>query len=72
INKEMKMAAANTLALLVPEPSEEMIIPSIFDPEVAPRVASAVARAAMESGVARKRVSPEEVARHTRELVRDQ
>jgi len=71
-NEEMKMAAANTLALLVPEPSEEMIIPSIFDPQVAPRVASAVARAAMESGVARKRVSPEEVARHTRELVQDQ
>lgn len=72
INEEMKLAAANALALLVPEPSEDMIIPSIFNKEVAPIVAFAVARAAMESGVARICVSPEEVARHTKELVRDQ
>lgn len=70
INEEMKLAAANALASLVPEPWEGKIIPSIFDSEVAPSVASAVARAAMESKVARKRVSPEEVARHTKELVR--
>lgn len=72
INEEMKLAAANTLASLIPEPSEEEIIPSIFDPEVAPAVASAVAMAAIKTGTARKRVSLEEVARHTRELVRDQ
>ncbi|MCZ7356692.1 MAG: NADP-dependent malic enzyme [Candidatus Methanoperedens sp.] len=72
INEEMKMACACTLASLVPEPSEDDIIPSIFNPEVAPSVASAVAKAAMESGVARIRMTPEEVAEHTRKLVREQ
>jgi len=71
VNERMKLAAAQALASLV-EPAEDMIIPSIFDPRVAPAVASAVARAAMESGVARIEVSPEEVAEHTRELVREQ
>ncbi len=69
INEEMKLAAANALASLVPEPWEDMIIPGIFDPEVAPSVASAVARAALESGVARLQVDPQEVAEHTRKLV---
>lgn len=72
INMEMKLAAANTLALLVPEPSEEKIIPSIFEKDVAPSVAFAVAKAAMDSGVARLHVDPEDVARHTKELVRKQ
>jgi len=72
INNEMKMAAANALARLVPEPDEEKIIPSIFDPEVAPAVASAVAQAAIESNIARKIIPAEEVARHTRELVKYQ
>ncbi len=72
INEQMKMAASNALASLVPEPSEDMIIPNIFDSMVAPSVASAVAQAAMESGVARLRVDPEKVAQHTRELVRQQ
>ncbi len=70
INEEMKLAAANALASLVPEPSEELIIPGIFDPEVAPSVASAVAQAAMDSGVARLRLDPLEVAEHTRKLVK--
>ncbi|MCX9083551.1 MAG: NAD-dependent malic enzyme [Candidatus Methanoperedens sp.] len=72
INEEMKLAAADALALLVQEPSDEYIIPSIFDPRVAPSVARAVAKAAMDSGVARLKVDPGEVERHTRELVKDQ
>ncbi len=72
INEEMIMAAANTLASLVHEPSEDLIIPSIFNPDVAPSVASAVAKAAMESGVAGLRVNPEDIAQRTRELVRRQ
>jgi len=72
INEEMKLAAAVALALLVPEPSEECIIPSIFDPGVAPSVACAVARAAMGSGVARLQVDTDEVERHTIELVKKQ
>ena len=72
INEEMTRAAANALAFFVPEPSHDCIIPSIFDLRVAPSVASAVARAAMDSGVARLHVDPDEVARHTIELVKNQ
>lgn len=72
INEEMKLAAANVLASLVPEPSEDMIIPSIFDSRVAPAVASAVARAAQDSGAARLHVDPEKISEHTKELVKSQ
>ncbi len=72
INERMKLAAADALSSLVVEPAEDFIIPSIFDSSVAPSVACAVARAAMESGVARLRMDPEKVAEHTRELVRKQ
>lgn len=72
INREMILAAANTLASLVTEPSQDNIIPCIFDDEVAPAVAGAVASAAIKSKAARIRISPEEVAAHTRELVKDQ
>ncbi len=72
INEEMKLAAANALASLVSEPSEEHIIPSIFDERVAPSIASAVAQAAMDTGAARINMDAEEIAEHTRELVRSQ
>lgn len=72
INEQMKKAAAKALALLVPEPSDDMIIPDIFDDRVAPEVASAAAGAAMDSGVARLRTDTEEVAELTRELVKSQ
>lgn len=72
INEEMKLAAANALSALVDEPAEDMIIPSIFNPEVAPSVAKAVAKAAIDSRVARVRIDPEEIAQRTRELVRRQ
>ena len=56
INDEMKIAAANALAgLVAPEElSAEYILPAAFDERVAPTVAAAVARAARETGVARK------------------
>ena len=55
INEEMKMAAAHALAELVSdeELSAEYIIPKAFDPRVGKAVASAVAQAARDSGVAR-------------------
>lgn len=55
INEEMKMAAANVLASLIPdsELSEDYIIPKAFDPRVGVSVAKAVAKAARETGVAR-------------------
>jgi malate dehydrogenase (oxaloacetate-decarboxylating) len=57
INEEMKLAAAEAIAAVVKpdELSPEYVIPSVFNREVAPLVASAVAAAAEESGVARRR-----------------
>ena len=56
INDEMKIAAAQALADLVPdeELSADYIIPAAFDERVAPAVAKAVAEAAIKSGVAGK------------------
>jgi malate dehydrogenase (oxaloacetate-decarboxylating) len=55
----MKIAAARGLAAIVSpgEVSEEYVIPSVFDKRVAEAVAAAVARAAVETGVARRRTS---------------
>ena len=55
INDKMKLAAAYAIADLITDEdrSEENIIPGAFDPRVAEAVASAVAKAARESGVAR-------------------
>jgi malate dehydrogenase (oxaloacetate-decarboxylating) len=57
INEEMKLAAAEAIASAVKpdELSPEYVIPSVFNREVAPLVASAVAAAAESSGVARRR-----------------
>ncbi len=70
INEEMKVAACYAIASLVDERerSEEFIIPSAFDPRVAPEVAAAVAQAAMDSGVARKHVSVEAIRNKTYQL----
>ena len=58
INETMNIAAARAIAGLVTddELGAEHIIPSVFDRRVAPIVAEAVARAAVETGVARKGV----------------
>ena len=55
INDEMKLAAAYAIAELVDEKnlSAEYIIPDAFDKRVVESVAEAVAKAAVESGVAR-------------------
>ena len=72
INEEMKIAAANAIALLAreevpdevvsayggdrPKYGKEYIIPSTFDPRLISVIPSAVALAAMKSGVARKKI----------------
>jgi len=72
INEEMKVAAAKAIALLArddvpdevvaayggerPRYGKEYIIPSTFDPRLIRVIPSAVAEAAMKSGVARKRI----------------
>ena len=72
INEEMKLAAAYAIANLVTpeELNAEYVIPSPFDARVAPAVASGVAKAAIDTGVAKRTdVTPEQVAEHTRQLV---
>jgi malate dehydrogenase (oxaloacetate-decarboxylating) len=56
-NDEMKVSAARAIAACVGrgELSEEYIIPSVFNKNVAPAVAEGVARAAHATGVARRR-----------------
>jgi malate dehydrogenase (oxaloacetate-decarboxylating) len=56
INEEMKLAAAQAIAGVVPERHlhEDYIIPSVFDKKVVRNVAKAVARAALRTGVARR------------------
>ena len=60
VNDEMKIAAARAIASIITESelSEEYIIPSVFDRRVVEAVAGAVARAAVQTGVARRRLSP--------------
>jgi malate dehydrogenase (oxaloacetate-decarboxylating)(NADP+) len=73
INEAMKLAAVRAIAALSREPPSEVaarayggeartfgpesLIPSAFDPRLILRIAPAVARAAMESGVARKPIA---------------
>jgi len=70
INEAMKVAAVRAIAELVDESelNSDYVIPGPFDPRVGPAVAKSVAIAAMETGVARKKVDPEEVERMTKEL----
>ena len=72
INEEMKIAAAKAIAALAreevpdevvnayggerPHYGKEYIIPSTFDPRLISRIPAAVAQAAMDSGVARKKI----------------
>jgi malate dehydrogenase (oxaloacetate-decarboxylating)(NADP+) len=80
INEEMKIAAANAIAELAREqvPEEvaaaygknhqfgrDYIIPAPFDPRLMEVVPSAVARAAMESGVAQKPIEDFDAYRHS-------
>jgi malate dehydrogenase (oxaloacetate-decarboxylating)(NADP+) len=82
INDPMKVAAANALALLAREhvPEEvagagagkslrfgpDYIIPNAFDPRLISRIPPAVAKAAMDSGVARKPIP--DLHRYARDL----
>jgi malate dehydrogenase (oxaloacetate-decarboxylating) len=70
INEAMKVAAVEAIAGLINENelNADYVIPGPFDPRVAPEVAAAVARAAMETGVARIKVDPEEIKVKTSRL----
>lgn len=74
INEDMKVAAAYAIASLVTDEdlTEDHVITDPFDTRVAPKVASAVAKAAIETGVAqRKDITPKQVSQHTIELLQE-
>ncbi|UDI78048.1 NAD-dependent malic enzyme [Staphylococcus taiwanensis] len=70
INEDMKKAAVEAIADLIKkdELNPDYCIPGPFDKRVAPSVAREVARAAMESGVARTEVDPQKVYDNTMKL----
>lgn len=70
INEQMKQAAVEAIAGLIEEHelNADYVIPGPFDPRVAPAVAAAVAKAAMETGVARLKADPEEIRERTMQL----
>ncbi|WP_184663320.1 NAD(P)-dependent malic enzyme [Texcoconibacillus texcoconensis] len=70
INEEMKIAAVEAIASLVSESELEAdyVIPAPFDSRVAPAVAKHVAKAAMETGVARRQVDENQVEEKTKQL----
>jgi malate dehydrogenase (oxaloacetate-decarboxylating) len=71
INDAMKLAAANALANAVPEDAlgPDFIIPEAMNLHVPPLVAEAVAKAALETGVARRRIDPEIIRRRTHQYL---
>lgn len=62
INEEMKLAAAHALANLLndDELDPDHVVVNVFDPRVPKAVAKAVAKAAIETGVARVKELPEQ------------
>lgn len=67
ITEGMKVAAVYAIADLIDEKDlrEDYVVPDAFDPRVAPAVAAAVAKVAIEKGLARKIVDPEVVRANT-------
>ena len=60
ITENMKLAAAGAIAECVTDDlAPDHIVPSVFDPHVAPKVAAAVAQAAIDDGVVRLHRPPQ-------------
>lgn len=71
INEEMKIAAAHALSGAISDDKlkTDYIIPKGLDYRVPPLVASAVAKAAIESGVARVNIDPQKIADNTKNFI---
>ena len=71
ITEDMKVAAVWAIVDLIDEKDlrEDYVVPDAFDPRVAPAVAAAVAKVAIEKGLARKVVEPEVVKENTMKRV---
>lgn len=62
INEEMKLAASQAIADVVGDRlAQDFVVPYAFDRKVVPSVAAAVAKAAMESGVAGKKMTAHQI-----------
>ena len=63
VTEGMKLAAAKAIATVVrdDEISESYIVPSVFNQAVAKRVSTAVIRAAVQDGVARRAIAEEDI-----------
>src|SRR5690606_18445875 len=70
VNDQMKLAAAQAIAdLVLPRQlTAASLIPDALDLRVPPRVAAAVARAAIETGVAQLEIDPATVEARCRDL----
>lgn len=66
INEEMKEAAVHAIADLLTEEdlANGVVIPSPFDERIAPAVAVAVAKAAVETGVAKRPLDEAAIRQH--------
>ncbi|WP_338448877.1 malic enzyme-like NAD(P)-binding protein [Niallia oryzisoli] len=73
INEEMKVAAVNAIAGLITEVElhANYVIPDPFDPRVAAHVAEAVAKAAMETGVAQRKINAEKIKEELLSLAKE-
>ena len=71
ITEDMKVAAVWAIVDLIDEKDlrEDYVVPDAFDPRVAPAVAAAVAKVAIEKGLARKVIDPEVVKENTMKRV---
>ncbi len=73
INDAMNIAAAHAIADLVGDKlSPRYILPEAMDFRVPPVVAEAVAKAGLETGMARIQIDPAKIAKHTREFIYDE
>lgn len=73
ITEDMKVAAVKAIADLI-DPKDlrdDYVIPDAFDPRVAPAVAAAVAKVAIEKGLARVIVDPEKLRKETMQRVKE-
>jgi malate dehydrogenase (oxaloacetate-decarboxylating) len=74
INDAMKVAAAYAIAEIIPDSElrADYIIPNTFNPAVAPAVAAATAKAAIDSGIARNPIDPQVVAENLKKRLANQ
>lgn len=71
ITEEMKVAAVKAITGLIPDDElrEDYVVPGAFDRRIVPAIAAAVAKVAMEQGIARIKRDPEEIRKEAAERV---